>query len=232
MLSLQPFPKGRTCCIGTLLPRPLGPPAHALGAGEQLPWGNGRIIKCESPPPLLHDLPWLPVATQEHSKPSPTRPWVISPASAPLAPAAAPRPLPFPKTSRVASARAFAYPSCLNCPACPCHSSGDSVASSRKPSHTPTQGPHRLRRAVPAPRARGSVSTRISPQDQGRLGVRAGPTRTSARPAQGGLSPRLAPPLPPLSPSLIPSDSASLSPAFLSTALSVSSSPFPSFPDS
>lgn len=192
----------------------------------------GGIIKCESPPPLLHDLPWLPVATQEHSKPSPTRPWVISPASAPLAPAAAPRPPPFPKTSRVASARAFAYPSCLNCPACPCHSSGDSVASSRKPSHTPTQGPHCLRRAVPAPRARGSVSTRISPQDQGRLGVRAGPTRTSARPAQGGLGPRLAPPLPPLSPSLIPSDSASLSPAFLSTALSVSSSPFPSFPDS
>lgn len=65
-----------------------------------------------------------------------------------------------------------------------------------------------------------------APRGQGR------PTRTSARPAQGGLGPRLAPPLPPLSPSLIPSDSASLSPAFLSTALSVSSSPSPSFPDS
>lgn len=65
-----------------------------------------------------------------------------------------------------------------------------------------------------------------APRGQGRA------TRTSARPAQGGLGPRLAPPLPPLSPSLIPSDSASLSPAFLSTALSVSSSLSPSFPDS
>lgn len=121
MLSLQPFPKAHACCICTLLPRPRGPPAHALGAGEQLPWRNGRILRCESPHPSSMTCHGSPVPLR--SVPNPPR---LSPASSFQPPHLSPSPQPldhllhFPRLLGWPAARAFAYPSCLHCPACPC----------------------------------------------------------------------------------------------------------------
>lgn len=236
MLSLQPFPKGHACCICTLLPRPLGPPAQALGAGEQLPWRNVRILRCESPHPSSMTYHGSPLPLR-----SVPRPTMLSPGSSLQPPCLSPLPqlpdrLHSPRLTGWPAARAFAYPSCLNCPAAPCHSSGDSLASSRKLSHTPTQDSHCFHWAVPGRRAGGSVSTSIPPTGSRTPRAQGQGHQDPSSPSTGraGRS-STAHPLSFFSPSASPSSRLTLPrslPALLSTALPVSSSLSPSFPES